>query len=182
MAAVSLPTNAVGMIRLFLAEQCEIGQSLTVERPLLFEAFASFCKHHGADHGTPEAFRLHLGMFANVQDGPDGWSGRRFYRGISLRTAPERSSFKDQVSAFVRECCAIGEDHETPASDLYAAFAGWCADHSQEPTPQPQFFVALHAEVPALKTIRPRSNDGTRPRIIRGVSISNLGVKFDEAS
>ncbi len=65
---------------------------------------------------------------------------------ISACLAEERRSFDGaHVRAFVRDCLQHTDGLSVGASDLRAAYEGWCAIHGKEPLSQQKLGVALRA-------------------------------------
>ena len=73
------------------------------------------------------------------------------------------------LTAFVDECCEIGESMEIECGALYAAYLKWAEDEGiQHPYSRQRFGVSMRSVVPGLTIIRPR-NYGGRARYYIGV-------------
>ncbi|WP_109507219.1 phage/plasmid primase, P4 family [Nocardioides speluncae] len=76
------------------------------------------------------------------------------------------------MSAFVRDECTVGAGLEVTPEQFFAAWRGWCLRNGRDHHGTLQTAVRdLHAVVPAIRTVRPRHVDGSRPRILRGIML-----------
>ena len=72
------------------------------------------------------------------------------------------------VSAFVRERCVVGLDHQIRTDDLYAAYKLWAEDAGHAKKTSQTFGRDLRAVIPALSVQRPRDHPD-RHRIYVGI-------------
>jgi putative DNA primase/helicase len=66
------------------------------------------------------------------------------------------------MSAFVRDHCDQGPDYEIRIDTLYEGYRDWCRDSGMTPVTKPMFGRDLHAVLPRLRTIQPRSDNQKR--------------------
>jgi putative DNA primase/helicase len=66
------------------------------------------------------------------------------------------------MSAFVRDRCDHGADYEIRIDTLYEGYRDWCRDSGITPVTKPMFGRDLHAVLPRLRTIQPRSDNQKR--------------------
>jgi putative DNA primase/helicase len=73
---------------------------------------------------------------------------------------------------FIDEHCVLGPLRETPIIDLYNAWCAWCDTNGYQRRGSMQTFARdLHTLRPELKTVRPRGEDASRPRYLRGIAL-----------
>ncbi len=78
------------------------------------------------------------------------------------------------VGAFVRECCATGDNLETEVGELYRRWQQWCADNGRKESGTAATFGRdLRAAVPRISTTQPRSEGGGRRRVYLGIAIAS---------
>lgn len=84
-------------------------------------------------------------------------------------------------AAFVADQCVVGEQYETDADEMWAAWSFWCAENGRDRTGTKQWLGRdLRSVVPGLRTVRPRREDGSRPRIYLGVALRDGGPTESE--
>jgi len=75
------------------------------------------------------------------------------------------------IAAFLRERCIIEADATCPVPAVYDAWRSWCAEHGREAVGDGHSFGRdLHAAIPNLSTIRPRTPQG-RVRHYQGIRL-----------
>lgn len=75
------------------------------------------------------------------------------------------------MSAFVRDRCVVGREHEVAVASLFAEWKSWCEDNGRDKPGTVQIFGRdLRAVVPSLGQYRP-NDGGDRERRYRGVRI-----------
>jgi len=83
----------------------------------------------------------------------------------------EMEDLASPISAFVRDCCAIGPEHRAAVDDLFGEWKDWCdANGRREPGTVQTFARDLLAAVPTLRRCRPRDGE-TRSRAYDGIGI-----------
>jgi putative DNA primase/helicase len=75
------------------------------------------------------------------------------------------------ISAFVRERCAIGPDHEVMVDRLYETWKEWAEENGHQSGAKVTFGRNLRSVVPSLKLSQPTIN-GVRVRRFAGIGIS----------
>jgi putative DNA primase/helicase len=105
--------------------------------------------------------------------------------GLALLTAADRfvepkssadavlalADIASPVSAFVRDRCLVGGEHDVAVADLFAAWRSWCEDNGRDKPGTVQILGRdLRAVVPALRTIRPRDGQD-RERRYAGIAL-----------
>jgi putative DNA primase/helicase len=77
------------------------------------------------------------------------------------------------ISAFIRDRCITGAHLGVEVSQLFAAWLDWCQEQNREHAGTLQTFGRdLHAALPALRVVRPRSEDGGRERYYEGIALN----------
>lgn len=76
------------------------------------------------------------------------------------------------VSAFVRDRCALGADHQVEVDILWVAWKQWCDEENRHPGTRAVFGRNLKATAPMIRKTRPRDN-GDRLHIYEGISLGN---------
>lgn len=75
------------------------------------------------------------------------------------------------MSAFVRDVCIVGAEHEVGVNVLYGAWRAWCDDQGRDrPGSTATFGKNLRAVVPTVKRFRPR-DDGDREYRYAGIRL-----------
>jgi putative DNA primase/helicase len=75
------------------------------------------------------------------------------------------------ITAFLRDRCVVEPDARCPVAAIYESWRSWCQERGREAVGDEHSFGRdLHAAVPGLATIRPRSANG-RPRHYQGVRL-----------
>ena len=77
----------------------------------------------------------------------------------------------DHVSAFIEECCEVGDDYKMSKESLYGAYVEFCESHSTNCLEDNIFWRLLRERVPGMNDFRPRSVDGSRPRLCKGIEL-----------
>jgi putative DNA primase/helicase len=72
------------------------------------------------------------------------------------------------VTAFVRDRCLVGGEHEVEVDRLYNTWRAWAVDNGHERSSKQVFGRDLRAAIPGLYMKRPRDGD-SRPRVYVGV-------------
>jgi putative DNA primase/helicase len=75
------------------------------------------------------------------------------------------------VGAFVRDRCVLGANQTVEKDALYAAFKTWAQDGGHSVKTKDTFGRDLRAVVPGVNEVRPRKEDGTRPRLHAGIGL-----------
>jgi len=76
------------------------------------------------------------------------------------------------VWAFVRDCCITGPEFSESVQDLFSCWKKWCEQHGRDhPGTEQTFGRHLGAAFPAIKVVRPRTEEGNRERIYNGIGI-----------
>jgi putative DNA primase/helicase len=105
-----------------------------------------------------------------------GWERlNRQGRFIQPRSAGELVATMDEltspIAAFLRDRCVVEADAICPVSVLYEAWRSWCQEHGREAVGDGHSFGRdLHAVIPSLTTVRPRSAHG-RLRHYQGIRL-----------
>jgi putative DNA primase/helicase len=105
------------------------------------------------------------------------WSldGLRNLRSADAFTEPQSSTdaivalqdLVSPVSAFVRDCCEVGDGHEVPVDELYKAWRSWCEDEGRDrPGTAATFGKNLRATVVGIKKIRAGGDDAREYRYV----------------
>ena len=87
------------------------------------------------------------------------------------------------IAAFLRDRCVVEPDATCPVAAMYESWRSWCQEHGRDAVGDEHSFGRdLHAAIPGLATIRPRTSLGARV-IIRAsesvrplISILGLGL------
>ena len=77
----------------------------------------------------------------------------------------------DHVIAFIEECCDVDSNCQVSKEALYGAYVEFCESHSTNQLEDTYFWRLLKERVPEIKDFRPRSSDGNRPRLCRGIEL-----------
>lgn len=118
----------------------------------------------------------------------EGWK-RLAERGRFISPASSESlkqsmaELSSPISEFVTEMCEVGNDaYEVSRSDVFNAWKTWnqCRG-SDRVGDEGTFGRKLHSVVPALGSVRPRSDDGTRVRMYTGIRLkTKLELSFSD--
>jgi putative DNA primase/helicase len=106
-----------------------------------------------------------------------GWERlNRRGRFIQPRSAGELVATMDElaspIAAFLRDRCVVEPDATCPVAAMYESWRSWCQEHGREAIGDGHSFGRdLHAALPALTTIRPRTALG-RLRHYQGIRLS----------
>ena len=73
------------------------------------------------------------------------------------------------ISAFVRDKCVIGPQHEVVVDALYADWKAWCTENGRGVTSTQVFGRDLRAAFPGIKVRQPRDDGGGRFRVYQGI-------------
>jgi putative DNA primase/helicase len=85
------------------------------------------------------------------------------------------------IGAFLRERCEIGAGFVASPDDLFTTWCSWCQTQGRkEPGNKQSFGRDLRAALPALKTSRPRTDEG-RERLYEGIRIKEIPVAVPRA-
>jgi putative DNA primase/helicase len=80
------------------------------------------------------------------------------------------------ISAFVRDVCVVGPEHEVGKSDLFDAWKVWCEEEGKtRPGDKAMFGRNLRAALPRLTDARPGGHSESRARVWRGVGLPEYG-------
>ncbi len=75
------------------------------------------------------------------------------------------------IAAFLRDRCIADPEATCPVPAIYDAWRSWCQEHGRDAVGDEHSFGRdLHAAIPALATIRPRTTQG-RIRHYRGLRL-----------
>lgn len=102
----------------------------------------------------------------------DGWKdlweiGHFLQPGSGDEVVEELTALSSPVTAFVNDCCVIGEDEEVEVTRLYSSWRDWCDDQGRtHPGTKAVFGRDLHAAVPGLSIHK-------RPRKYRGIGLND---------
>jgi putative DNA primase/helicase len=105
-----------------------------------------------------------------------GWARlNRRGRFLQPRSAGELVATMDElaspIAAFLRDRCVLEPDATCPVAAMYESWRSWCQEHGREAIGDGHSFGRdLHAAVPALSTIRPRTALG-RLRHYQGIRL-----------
>lgn len=92
-----------------------------------------------------------------------------------MSSADAVTAMKDASSpmaAFVRDECIVGPDCEVDIDDLYAAWRRWCiAGGHPTPSNKQMFGRDIRSVVPQIHLVRPRGDNGVRPRRYSGIRL-----------
>jgi len=95
----------------------------------------------------------------------------------SRESIEELCDLGSPVSAFVRDCCQVGNGYEAERGALYQAWCAWCeAEGRNHPGTTESFGRDLRAAVPSLRTVNRRVCN-TRKRFYEGIGIGSGGVE-----
>ena len=88
----------------------------------------------------------------------------------------QRTTMRDissDVGSFVAEKCELGEVLQIPKTELYRAFVDWCHDDRgrKNVINDNQFASELYAVCPGVCQARPRTSEGERLRVYRGITL-----------
>lgn len=82
------------------------------------------------------------------------------------------SQLASPVAAFVADDCELDPGDETAVADLYAAWCRWCQRMGRQDVGDRQRFGRdLKAACPGIDDRRPRTEDGKRERVYRGIRL-----------
>ena len=107
-----------------------------------------------------------------------GWERlNRRGRFLQPRSAHELVATMDElaspIAAFLRDRCVIEPDATCPVPAMYESWRSWCQEHGRDAVGDEHSFGRdLHAAIPALATIRPRTPQG-RIRHYLGMRLRN---------
>jgi P4 family phage/plasmid primase-like protien len=88
----------------------------------------------------------------------------------SAELVQEMEDLASPISAFVRECCIIGPEHEVHVKDLFQRWKSWCDEKGRRESGNEQVFGRdLRAALPSLKVCQTRTDLGDRVRVYRGI-------------
>src|SRR5690606_8397114 len=90
----------------------------------------------------------------------------------ALDLVEEFADMVSPVQQFIREECVVEAGAWAPKDRLFNAWQQWCTkqgrDHSGTLS---RFSRDLRAAIPGLRSARPRSADGERPRVFEGIRL-----------
>jgi len=115
-----------------------------------------------------------------------GWDRlRKRGRFVQPRSAMELVATMDDlaspIAAFLRDRCVLEPAGTVPVAELYRAWREWCGHHGKEITgDEHSFGRALHAAIPSLTKTRPRTENGGRVFLYKGVRLRSLMDPDDE--
>ncbi len=90
-------------------------------------------------------------------------------------SADARLTMKDMaspVSAFVRDRCTLGPDHETTVDRLWTAWKSWCDEAGNHPGNRATFGRNLQAVAPQVRRTRPRDDTGRQTPTYTGITLA----------
>jgi putative DNA primase/helicase len=126
---------------------------------------------------TDELLAEAPGIFNWALEGLDRLQGRgRFVAPDSGQEAIQQlEDLSSPVTAFVREECEVGADHEVPVDDLWNAWKIWCDTENRHPGTKAVFGRNLNAAFPMIHKARPRE-EGGRISLYTGIGLSGNTV------
>jgi len=78
------------------------------------------------------------------------------------------------IAAFLRDRCVVEPEATSSVASLYDSWRSWCQEHGRDAVGDEHSFGRdLHAAIPALSTIRPRTAIG-RPRLYQGIRLRTM--------
>jgi putative DNA primase/helicase len=97
------------------------------------------------DRALPEKLRAELpGILRWMVEGCLAWQREGLGIPDAVHTATEGYRAEmDVLATFLAECCAVGKGLRVPASELYAAYVGWCGDAGERAMSQRALGAAL---------------------------------------
>ncbi len=78
------------------------------------------------------------------------------------------------IRAFVRDHCTTGPAKSVETGALFTAWCDWCRQQNRSAGTVAQFGRDLHAAVPGIKVMQPRSAAG-RSRVYQGIGLQSAG-------
>jgi putative DNA primase/helicase len=112
-------------------------------------------------------------------EGRDRLSRRGFFvqPKSSIEVAQELENLGSPITAFIRDCCEIGEGKTVEIDALFSKWGAWCMKCGRDRYGTVQTFGRdLRAAVPALRVSQPRDGDG-RKRCYEGIGLKPEGGK-----
>src|SRR5262249_35451805 len=98
--------------------------------------------------------------------------GRFLQPASASQCVQDLEDLSSPVSAFVKDRCAIGPEHEIEISLLYTAWRDWCTETGRDNPGDRQLFGRnLRAAFPGVDDYQPRDAAGHRFRAYRGVGL-----------
>jgi putative DNA primase/helicase len=102
----------------------------------------------------------------------DGWrrlNGRGYFEmpKSSADAVEQLEDLGSPVGAFVRERCVVAPGRTVEVAMLFAMWSDWCEMQNRNPGTEAQFGKDLHAAVPGIKVMQPRTATG-RPGSMTG--------------
>jgi putative DNA primase/helicase len=94
-------------------------------------------------------------------------SSAEILAGIARKATP--------ILNFIEDECEVGEGHEIGRDRLFGHYKAWCDDSGYRHSSRDKFVAALEDADPNIKCIRPRAEDGSRPRIVQGIRLRQKG-------
>ena len=91
--------------------------------------------------------------------------------GLELHDA--LADLSSPITAFVRECCVLGPEHQATMGDLFGRWQVWCRATGRDHTGTRETFARdLWASVPGMRQERPaRGQGGGRKRRYHGIGL-----------
>ncbi|MWA02180.1 NTP-binding protein [Actinomadura sp. LD22] len=91
----------------------------------------------------------------------------------SVESVTAMKDIASPTSAFVRDCCDTGAEHQVTVDEIWAAWKEWCEDNGRGSAGSKQIFGRnLQAVAPQVRMIRPRV-DGKQVRTYSGIKLKD---------
>jgi putative DNA primase/helicase len=127
------------------------------------------------DHGLESRLEAEMPSILNwVLDGRDRLSQRGYFvqPPSSAEVVQELEDLGSPISAFLRECCDIGEGWSVDIENLYSAWQRWCIRNGRDrPGTTATFGRYLRAALPVMKVSQPRDGSKGRKRVRLGLRL-----------
>jgi putative DNA primase/helicase len=82
----------------------------------------------------------------------------------------EMEDLASPISAFARERCVLGPEHEIVMDHLYLLYREWCVENGRKISNKQTFGRDLGTAFPRIRRTRPRDEAGGRYRTYRGIA------------
>lgn len=98
-------------------------------------------------------------------------------------TVDEAISRGAHIMEFVRECMEEDPQGELTCANLYACYLAWChGEIKREPVGNGRFFSSVRWHLgPNYRYVQPRRQDGSRPRLVKGWSLTHSAMLMADA-
>jgi putative DNA primase/helicase len=106
---------------------------------------------------------------------------KRFLQPESANEAiAELEDLSSPVSAFIRDCCKVGDETEVSVSNLYDEWCRWCQTQGRSKKARgnvQSFGRDLRAVLPRIRIVKPRNELGKQERYYQGLSVKLGGFE-----